>query len=102
MVVTPYETTISDRLWYVKYNIALGSGLAIALRAGRLHPAGKVADSGRGSRMTSDRAREILETGEATGNFSQHMTPGEIAELERHWSRMARSTSYQELLTIIA
>jgi len=52
--------------------------------------------------MTPERAEEILRAGEATGNFSQQMTPAELVELERVWSRMARSTSYQEVLTLIA
>jgi hypothetical protein len=45
---------------------------------------------------------EILEFGRATGEYSWHMTPEEIALIDDVWSRNAEERSYQEMLELIA
>jgi hypothetical protein len=52
--------------------------------------------------MTPTRAREILEAGEAEGSYRKHMTPAEEDDVYNVWAAMDRSTSFKEVLEMIA
>jgi hypothetical protein len=52
--------------------------------------------------MTPARAREILEAGKATGEYRKHMTPEEEDHVYDVWAGMQRSSSFKEVLAIIA
>jgi hypothetical protein len=52
--------------------------------------------------MTPARAREILESGKATGEYRKHMTPEEEDQVYDVWAAMERSTSFKEVLGMIA
>jgi hypothetical protein len=52
--------------------------------------------------MTPARAREILEAGNAAGEYRKHMTIEEEDHVYDIWSGMQRSSSFKEVLTMIA
>ena len=51
--------------------------------------------------MTPERAREILEFGNAAAEYRPHMTLDEIELLDDIWTRMERSSSYEEILRLL-
>jgi hypothetical protein len=52
--------------------------------------------------VTSDRAREILEAGESTGEYRKHMPVEEQDQVYDIWSKMQRSSTFFEVLSLIA
>lgn len=52
--------------------------------------------------MTPSRAREILEAGKATGEYRKHMTVEEQDHVYDIWSKMDRSSTFFEVLSLIA
>ena len=52
--------------------------------------------------MTPERAREILEAGDAEGSYRKHMTPEEEDQVYDIWAGMERSSSFEEILMLIA
>jgi hypothetical protein len=52
--------------------------------------------------MTPARAREILEAGKVSGEYRKHMTLEEEDQVYDIWSRLERSTSFREVLGMIA
>ena len=58
-------------------------------------------DDGR-SGMTPERAQELLGLGHQTGEYRKHMTDVEIELVYDIWAHMERSSSFGEVLTLIA
>ena len=52
--------------------------------------------------MIRQRAAEILRVSNGAGNYRKHMTPEEVELVYGIWSRMERSTSFHEVLTVVA
>lgn len=52
--------------------------------------------------MTPERAREILKAGKAERSYRKHMTSEEEDDVYDIWSRMERSSSFEEILMLIA
>jgi hypothetical protein len=52
--------------------------------------------------MTRERAKLILEVGEAAGEYRKHMSVEEENGVYDIWCRMERSSSFKEVLRMIA
>jgi len=52
--------------------------------------------------MTSERASEILRLCNPAGEYRKHMKPEEVDSVYDIWARMEQSTSFYEVLTLIA
>ena len=59
-------------------------------------------DACRSAAMTPDRVAEILQLGNAAGEYRKHMTPEEVELVYDIWARMERSASFYEVLRLIA